>query len=200
MKKLRFFVNGFLAVAAIFMLSQCNNKSDDAPIVSKPGGTTNMKIAYVEVVTLLTKYDFWNDLNELMMKKEENIRATLNQKKKELDDDANEFQRKYQNGGFTSQERVQQEQMRLQKKAQDLQALQDRLSADLANENQKNSLQLRDSINSYLKIYNKTHGYSLILSNTGFDNLLYADSAYNITKEIVAGLNKRYSRAAKTNK
>ena len=37
----------------------------------------------------------------------------------------------------------------------------------------------------------------LIFSNTGFDNLLYADSAYNITKEIVDGLNARYSSAKK---
>lgn len=197
MKKVKFFLNGFLAIATIFALSECSQKSGDAPIVSKPGGTTTMKIAYVEVDTLLTKYDFWNDLNELMMKKEENIRATLNQKQKELNEEANEFQRKYQNGGFTSQERVQQEQMQLQKKAQDLQALQERLSNELASENQKNTLQLRDSINAYLKIYNKSHGYSLIISNTGFDNLLYADSAFNITKEIVAGLNKRYSRTVK---
>ena len=48
-----------------------------------------------------------------------------------------------------------------------------------------------------LKEYNKTRGYSLIFSNTGFDNLLYADSAFNITKEIVDGLNARYSSAKK---
>ena len=52
------------------------------------------------------------------------------------------------------------------------------------------------SVNIFLKEYNKTHGYSLIFSNTGFDNLLYADSAFNITKEIVDGLNARYSPAA----
>lgn len=33
-------------------------------------------------------------------------------------------------------------------------------------ENEKNSLQLRDSINAFLKEYNKTKGYSMIYSNT----------------------------------
>ncbi len=33
----------------------------------------------------------------------------------------------------------------------------------------------------------------MIISNTGFDNLLYADSIYNITREILEGLNARYS-------
>ena len=63
-------------------------------------------------------------------------------------------------------------------------------------ENNKNSLLFRDSINAFLKEYNKTHGYSLIFSNTGFDNLLYAERAFNITNDIVDGLNSRYSHAA----
>ena len=64
-------------------------------------------------------------------------------------------------------------------------------------ENQKNSLQLRDSINSFLKVYNQDKGYDLILSNAGFDNLLYANPAFNITNEIVEGLNARYAPSAK---
>ena len=83
--------------------------------------------------------------------------------------------------------------MRLMKQQQDLQALQQKLSAELADENKKNSLQLRDSINSFLKIYNQNKGYDLIISNTGFDNLLYANPAYNITQEIIDGLNARYT-------
>ena len=74
-----------------------------------------------------------------------------------------------------------------------MQQLQEKLTNELQMENQKNSLQLRDSINSFLKIYNKDKGYSLIISNTGFDNLLYADPAFNITDEIVEGLNARYN-------
>ncbi len=162
-----------------------------APVAAN--GTTNMKIAYVEIDSLLTKYRFWNDLNELMIKKEENIRTTLNEKAKALDAAMKEFQRKYENNGFVSAESAQQQQSRIIKQQQDLQALQDKLSKELADENQKNSLQLRDSINSFLKIYNKDKGYSLIISNTGFDNLLYADPAFNITQEIVDGLNARYS-------
>ena len=63
----------------------------------------------------------------------------------------------------------------------------------LAMENQKNNLEMRDSINSFLKVYNQTKGYDLIISNTAFDNLLYGNPAYNITNEIVEGLNARYA-------
>ena len=37
----------------------------------------------------------------------------------------------------------------------------------------------------------------MIISNTGFDILLYADSIYNITREILDGLNARYSSPKK---
>lgn len=155
-----------------------------------------MKIAYVEIDSLLTKYRYWNDLNEMMIQKEENIRTTLNEKAKDLDKEMREFQRKLENNGFASRERAEQENLRISQKQRDLQQLQEKLTSELQAENQKISLQLRDSINSFLKIYNKDKGYSLIISNTGFDNLLYADPAFNITQEIVDGLNARYNPAS----
>ena len=199
MKRTNFILNGFLALATVLVFAQCTDKNNNASTTSNVApvagvaGSSNMKIAYVEIDSLLTKYNFWNDLNEAMISKEENIRTTLNEKGKKLEAEAREFERKLQNGGFASRERAEQEQMRLMKQQQDLQALQQKLSAELADENQKNSLQLRDSINSFLKIYNQNKGYDLIISNTGFDNLLYANPAYNITQEIIDGLNARYT-------
>ena len=196
MKQMGKIFQGIGAACVALLFAQCNTASKDANAINTPdsiSGTCNLKIAYVEIDTLLTKYDFWNDLNELMIKKEENIRATLNEKGRELEDEAKEFQRKLENNAFATRERAEQENARLIKKQQDLQELQNRLTNELATENQKNSLQLRDSINSFLKEYNKEKGYSFIFSNTGFDNLLYADQAYNITDEIVEGLNARYN-------
>lgn len=200
MKKMKYILNGFLALAMILLFAQCSNNQSTPSQTATPtavGGSTNMKIAYVEIDSLLTKYRFWNDLNELMIQKEENIRTTLNEKAKDLDNDMREFQRKLENNGFVSPERAEQERVRIVQKQQKLQELQEKLTNELQMENQKNSLQLRDSINSFLKIYNKDKGYSLIISNTGFDNLLYADPAFNITNEIVEGLNARYNPAKK---
>jgi Skp family chaperone for outer membrane proteins len=153
-----------------------------------------VRLIRLKVITYDDLSDFSDELQlEVMIQKEENIRTTLNEKAKKLDADAKEFQRKLENNGFATRERAEQEQMRLMKQQQELQALQQKLSDELASENQKNSLQLRDSINSFLKIYNQNKGYDLIISNTGFDNLLYANPAYNITQEIIDGLNARYT-------
>ena len=197
---MKYILNGLMALALVLMFTQCaDNKSNGSTnnATAAVSGPANMKIAYVEIDSLLTKYRFWNDLNEMMIKKEENIRTTLNEKARELDSEMREFQRKLENNGFASRERAEQENLRISQKQRDLQQLQEKLSNELQSENQKNSLQLRDSINSFLKIYNKDKGYSIIISNTGFDNLLYADPAFNITNEIVEGLNARYVPASK---
>lgn len=203
MKRKNYLMNGFAALAAVLLFTQCagntNNTATTAPSGEEATVSPNMKIAYVDIDTLLIQYNFWNDLNMAMMQKEENVRATLNQKGRELEKDASEFQRKLDNNAFVSRERAEQEHARINKKQQDLQSLQNKLSEELALENQKNSLMLRDSINSFLKEYNKTKGYSMIISNTGFDNLLFADPKHNITQEIVEGLNERYGPATAKN-
>ena len=49
--------------------------------------------------------------------------------------------------------------------------------------------------------YNKAKKYTLILTKQG-DNILYADKSYDITNDVIAGLNKAYkpSKAAKEEK
>ena len=197
---MNYLMNGLAALAFIVLFSQCAGKTDNQTSTTPAqvnAELSGMKIAYVEIDTLLAKYNFCIDLNEAMVKKSENVRMTLNQKMTALNKEKQEFQKKYESNAFLSPERAQQEYNRIAKLEQDLQALSNKLQSELMSENEKNSLQLRDSINAFLKEYNKTHGYSLIFSNTGFDNLLYADSAFNITKEIVDGLNARYSSPAK---
>ena len=188
MNRINYLMNGLAALAFIVLFSQCAGKADNQ-VATTPASAnaelSGMKIAYVEIDTLLAKYNFCIDLNEAMVKKSENVRMTLNQKMTAL------------NNAFLSPERAQQEYNRLAKMEQDLQELSNKLQNGLMEDNNANSLLFRDSINAFLKEYNKTRGYSLIFSNTGFDNLLYADSAYNITKEIVDGLNARYSSAKK---
>ena len=201
MKTKNFIFKGILALAVALSFSQCaNNQNNAAPAPAANNeevANANLRIAFVEIDSLLTKYNFCKDLNELMLQKEENIRTTLNEKAKKLENEMREFERKVQNNGFTSQERAQQEQQRILKQQQDLQELQQKLSDELAAENQKNNLELRDSISSFIKQYNKEKNFDLIISNSGLDNLLYAKKVLNITDEVVSGLNSRYTSKKK---
>lgn len=191
-------LTGLAAVAVGLFFVQCaGNTGTPSASGNSAGAFSNgdLKWAYVEVDTLLAKYNFCIDLNEAMVKKSENVRATLNQKARELENQRNDFQNKYQNNAFASAERAQQEYNRVIKLEQDLQELSERLQTELATEQEQNSLQLNDSIRSFIKSYAETNGYVLIVSNTGLDNLLYASPLYDITNEVVVGLNGRYGPA-----
>lgn len=187
-------LKGCAALALGLMMAQCDgNKQATAPVAApvQVSATSGLKIAFVEVDSLLANYQFCIDLSEEMVKKEENVRATLNDKGKKLEQEQQDFQYKYENNAFT-RARAEEEYNRLMRKAQELEELKVKLAEELALENQKNNMQLHDSIGNFIKIYNATKQYDFILSNSGFDNLLYGNPAYNITGEIIDGLNKRY--------
>lgn len=189
-------LKGCAALTLGLMLAQCDgNKQAAAPVAAPATGnaTTGLKIAFVEVDSLLSSYEFCVQMNQEMVKKEENVRATLNDKGKQLENEQRDFQYKYENNAFTKA-RAEEEYNRLMKKAQDLEALKVKLAEELAIENQKNNLQLRDSIDNFLKIYNAEKKYDFIISNAGYDNLLYGNPAYDITQEIIDGLNARYNK------
>ena len=92
-----------------------------------------------------------------------------------------------------TQEQGQAQQAALQRQQQQLQELSGRLQAELQNETAQYGKAINDSVEHYLKVFNKDHKYGLIFLKVG-NNLLYADKAYDITKDVVAGLNKAYKK------
>ena len=188
----------FPALAIAAMMVSCNNaapKMDEQPAAAD-AQTTGMKIAYVEVDSLMTQYTFAKDYSVTLEKKSNNARNTLTQKGNALQAAVNNFQQKLNNNGFQSREQAASVQNAIQRQQNDLQTLQARLETELANETQKFNEALRDSLNNFLASYNKDKKYDLILSKAG-DNILFADRKYDITKDIINGLNKDDKKAEK---
>lgn len=183
------------AFAAVAMTSCDKSKSqvDDKEPAAQTASTAT-KIAYVEVDSIMSQYKFCKDYSLILQKKGQNIQNTLAQKQQALEAAAANFQQKVQQNAYT-REQAEGVNASLQKQNNDLQILNQRLSAEFQNETDQFNKALRDSIQHYLASYNKDKKYSIIFSKQG-DNLLYADKAYDITNEIVAGLNKAYKGKA----
>jgi outer membrane protein len=163
-----------LAIAA--MMVSCNNassKMDEQPS-SGDASASGMKIAYVEVDSLMTQYDFAKDYSVTLEKKSNNARNTLTQKGNALQAAVNNFQQKINNNGFQSREQAAGVQAAIERQQRDLQELQARLENELASETAKFNVALRDSLQNFLKAYNRDKKYDLILSKAG-DNILFAD-------------------------
>ena len=180
----------FAAVAALALVS-CNKSQPQVEAKSESKAPAELKIAYVEVDSIMTQYTFAKEYSALLEKKGQNIQATIAQKGQALQAAAANFQQKIQQNAFTSREQAESQQAAIQRDQANLQSLQQRLSNEFAAEQEKYNNALHDSIAHYLAAYNKDKEYSIIFSKSG-DNLLYADKAYDITKEVIAGLNKAY--------
>ena len=188
----------FSALTLAAMMVSCNNaspKMDEQPAAGD-ATATGLKVAYVEVDSLMTQYDFAKDYSVTLQKKSNNARNTLTQKGNTLQAAVNNFQQKLNNNGFTSREQAASQQAAIERQQRDLQELQARLENELANETAKFNETLRDSLQSFLKDYNKEKQFSLILTKQG-DNILLADKKFDITQDVINGLNKRYKPAAK---
>jgi outer membrane protein len=189
----------FLAAAAIVALASCNNaspKMDEQPATANDNATGGVKIAYVEVDSLMTQYEFCKEFTLILQKKSNNARNTLNQKGQALQSAMANFQQKLNNNGFTSREQAESQQAAIQRQQQSLQELQARLENELGKETAKYNEGLRDSLQHFLAAYNKDKKYDLILTKQG-DNILLANKRYDITNDVINGLNKHYKSTLK---
>ena len=183
-----------LTIAA-FAFVACNNQpvkndttASKTETTSSDAAVSSRKIAYVEIDSIMSQYTYWKDVTKLVKAKEANIQRTLAGKQKAIQAAAANFQQNVQANKYTQAQQIQ---ASIQKQAQDADALQQRLGAEYQNEVAKYNKALSDSVHNYLKQYNKDKKYSIILAKSG-DNILYADPAYNITGEVVKGMNQAY--------
>lgn len=187
-----------MAAMVTMAMASCNQSSPkmDSKADVEQNAPASLKIAYVEVDSIMSQYTFCKDYSLILQKKGQNIQNTLASKQQQLQAAAANFQQKVQQNAYT-REQAEAIQAGLQKQNNDLQALNQRLSTEFQTETDKYNMALRDSIQNFLKVYNQDKKFSIIFSKQG-DNLLYADKAYDITKEVIAGLNKAYKPSTKT--
>ena len=104
------------------------------------------------------------------------------------------IQSKYQNNGYLTQESFNADQAKLQQMQVDAQNYLSKLQRDAQNEMQQYNIQLNDSIESFIKYYAKQNGYDMILYKA---SSVYVDPKYDVTNDVVEGLNKRYTKVEK---
>ena len=197
MKKRNFFRIVALAAFAAVAMTSCNkqNAQADEKPASASQASSDVKFAYVEVDSIMSQYKFCKDYSLILEKKGQNIQNTLGQKNANLQQAAAKFQQDIQANKYT-REQAEAVNANLQKQNADLQSLNQRLSSEFQTETAKYNKALSDSIHNYLARYNKDKKYAMIFAKQG-DNILCADKAYDITNEVIAGLNKAYKPAAK---
>ena len=127
------------------VISSCNKaaEEDTGTTEQEDVQVAGIKIAYVEVDSIMTQYEFCKEYSLILEKKSQNIQSTLQQKGQALQSAAANFQQKLQQNAYT-REQAEQIQANLQKQNADLEALQARLTAEFQNETAKFNEALHD--------------------------------------------------------
>ena len=167
--------------------TESNNNGTDSTSTETAGA----RIAYVELDTLMSQYQLYIDYSEVLSRKGNNIEKTLMQKQRALESHAASLQKKYESNEFTTRDQLERAQNNLQKEQMEMQELAARLNSEFEMEQARINTEARDSIQAFLKDYNKTKKYDYVMIKAG-DNLLIANPKYNITSDVIKGLNKRY--------
>jgi outer membrane protein len=184
----------FVAVAGLYIMQLSGNKSKGSgkSVSNDVGDASGLKLAYIKVDSLVVNYDFAQEMHDGFTKQQESYTKEYSEKRSRFESQAADFQEKVQRGGFLTQERAMQERDRLVTEEQQIGKLDQELSTKLAKIQSDNNKQLLDSVMNYLKVFNKDKEYNYIFDAAG---VLIGDDSHNITKEVLVGLNARYSKA-----
>ena len=199
MKIYRHLAKSVLAAAAIMMAVSCTNGSagqaaGQAAASADTSATGRMIIRYIDGDSLMANYNLAKEISEAMLRRSNQLDNEQQKRGAEITRFGNEIQNKYQNNGYLTQESFNADQAKLQQMQIDAQNYMAKLQRDAQNEMQQYNIQLNDSVENFINAYAKQKGYDMIIYKASG---VYMAAKYDVTREVVDGLNKRYTKVEK---
>lgn len=195
MKNLSLILNIVLlvAVAALFVLHFTADSTDsqaessvDTVAVKKP----TLKIAYVNSDSLLSKYNYFSELEEGLKSQQQRMEAEYRRRATSLQQEIANFQK---NAASMGMQKAQAKEKELMQKQQNLMQYQEQSSQRLIEQESDLNEKLYKKVSEYLSGYAKTHDIELILTYTQNSGVLYANDSMNITEQVITNLNQEYA-------
>jgi len=177
-----------IAVAVLFYLQLANKKTVAAP----PAGTTNtsFKIAYFESDSLESGFEYYKEISKELAASEQQKRSELLAQRNAYVEKVKEYQAK---GQTMTQMEAAKANQDVEERQKAIQANEQQKSQEIQDERFKKLLDVKKKIEDYLKEYNKNKTYAFILSSSS-ELMYYKDSTYDITKDLIKGLNEKYPK------
>ena len=146
------------------------------------------KVAYIDLDSLQNNYEYYKKIKVDIDRRQTSSNNEISNLQKRFQARAMQLQQKGPTMSRQDQEAAMKEINQMQ---QDLQAKKQSVDNELFNYNSKMKEDILMRIQNYLKEYNKDGRYDYILSyEPGF--MFYKDTALNITRDVITGLNKQY--------
>jgi len=178
-------------VILYFVFFSHPSSKQNRPKMPNTASGQSLKVAYVNSDSILANYQLAiNKKNDLDVKSRQ-LEAEITTKQKGFEKDASYFQEQVSKNAL-SQQSAQQIYEELMKEQQSISDLQQQYTAELAqNEMEINSM-LLDTLTNFLKRFNQSNGYDYILGVNRAGNIFLTNEQYDITQEVIDGLNMEY--------
>ncbi len=164
----------------------------EKPIVMAPSEIKASKIVFVNLDVLSEGYDFLKDVSASAQAEQNNLQNLYQTKGEKLQQDYMEFQEKA-NKGLLSENQIATEQEKFAGRKDELDQLQLKSEA-LGEKIQARTEEARKNLTDYIKEYNKSGNYNYVLaySEGPLSPVLLANESLDITKDILEGINTQY--------
>lgn len=182
-----------ILVGVLFYLHFASVSKQTATVATKVMETAPpgpFKIAYFEMDSIENNYEYLKEVKNELKAKENQLTGQLTTLKNRYMEKVNKYQQEAQSMTQEKQGAMQQELMQEQKMIQNKEQA---MGGDLQDESFKKMQVVNKTIEDFLKEFNKDKGYSYILAHQP-GTIYYKDSRYDITSEMLKGLNASYKK------
>ncbi len=186
-----------LCMASMLTTVGCNQTAETettekpvANIAADTTGRVGLKMAFIYGDTINEKYNFLIDAEAELTEERKRIEDRLRRKLEIAEKRAQQLQ---QQAATMTQAQMQEAQLELQSLELDMQQFQEKLGEEL----RKREIELQKDylkrVEDYLNEFNSEMGYDMIFNYQYGGNLLWVNKGYDVTDQILIGLNEAYA-------
>lgn len=199
-------ISTLLAIAVVYLLmnrnatteAPVNNMPTIAPALQTEGGPRPIVLAYVNGDSLNEKYKFITEKTKALEARYKSADRKVGDEYKKREKDAKDLMDYYQQNPNMSEQDKYDIQQKLAQLESEMQDIQRDATGGLAKEEEQLQRELLSRVNKFLENYSKAHGIDYVMNHQGSINLmLYGNQAYDITSDVIKGLNEEYDAEKK---
>ncbi len=176
---------------------QIDTTSQEPVYISDPSASNvvipqNAKIVFVNSEKMLENFSLYKKMMTDLESKKNRVESSLAKKAQDLQNEYMAIQPKLSS---MSKEELQSTEQLFMGKQQELMKLRDDELKKMVDEEGKNTKRIFDEINTFMKSFCKQNNYDYVLGYTnGAGGILYANPEFDITSQVIVGLNKAGSK------
>lgn len=148
-------------------------------------------IAFVDTAKLITAYKGTKVATDELESKAKVWRSNLDTLRRELEQVAAEYQK--QRGKLSERERKLMEEV-VRSKEETYLRYEQSVKENVQKSDQEMTKQVLERVNGYISKYGKERGYKMIFAATQYGNIVYAEDVFDVTEEVIKGINTEFDR------